>query len=91
MSKKVHRRRSAGEGSREKVHRRRSTGEGPSEKVRKRVRGRRFIGEGLSKKVRGRGSIRKKGCRWKRASRKVAGKVALISCEEKNNYLIFIN
>ena len=48
---------------------------------------RRFAGEGPSKKV-----------YWKRATREgpfgkreVAGKVALIPCEEKNNSLIFID
>ena len=91
---KVHRRKSTREGLREKVFQRRSAEEGPLEKVRRRrsareipsekVHWRRSTREGPSEKrdIDGRGSVKK----WV-----VAGKVALIPCEEKNSSLIFIN
>ena len=105
-SEKVCRRRSAGEDPREKVRwkvcGRRSAGEGAQEKV----CGRRFVGEGLREKVYRRRSTRehigplekvhgRSGCDrktgWKGWLEKLAGKLALIPCEEKNNSLIFIN
>ena len=89
---KVHRRKSMGEGLwdkvhmslQEKVHRRRSIGKGLLEKVHRR----RSTGKGPSEKrdVDGRGPIGKRV-----VAGKVAKKVALIPCEEKNNPLIFIN
>ena len=69
-----------GEGPSEKVRRKRVAREGPSEKV----HWRRSTGEGLSAK-------RDVDGRWPVGKRVVIGKVALIPCEEKNNYLIFIN
>ena len=66
LREKVHQRRSAGEGPLEKVCGRRFAGESLSEKVRRRS----FVKEGPPQKVCGRGSVRKEGCRWKRANRK---------------------
>ena len=69
----------------------------------KKFRGRRSAREGLLEKVHRRrstgksdeeGPLEKKlaeGCRKRGPVRKVAGKVALIPCEKKNNSLIFID
>ena len=71
----------------EKVCQRRSAGEGLTKKFYKR----RSTEEGSSEKVRRRRSAGEDPLDMRDVAGKVAGKVTLIPCEEKNNSLIFID